>query len=290
MAHFVNAASIAFQADERNKYNRSEAVQQFREAEKRLDGTGLDLLVTCEGMSSLGQTVEEAESPESPGEFLSMYRDFAVRNACTVAGSVKLREDSRVFNSLIFIAPDGSFPGVYRKNHLTPGELRRGMTPGVHAETVATPAGKLGGVICYDINFDSLRDEYAERKPDVLCFSSMCNGGHLLSNWAYKCRSFLVSSVKDGLSVIVDPLGRVVNATTYYNRIAWARINLDRFVMHCDCNIDRFPEIRRKYKNGVLIDVDQNLCTAVLYSLGERSAEEIAGEFGLIPIDAALNS
>lgn len=58
--------------------------------------------------------------------------------------------------------------------------------------------------------------------------------------------------------------------------------------MHCDCNIDRFPEIRRRYGKEVLIDVEQNLCTAVLYSLGERSAAEIAREFELIEIDDYL--
>ncbi len=290
MARFINAVSVAFQADERSGYNREEIFRQFREAEARLDGTGLDLLVTCEGMSSLGQSMEEAESPDSPGEVLTMYRSFALRNSCTVAGSVKLREDGKIFNSLVFILPDGTFAGVYRKNRLTPGELRAGMTPGSCVETAGTPAGRLGGVICFDVNFDSLRDAYAVREPDVLCFSSMCNGGHLLSNWAYKCRSFLVASVKDGLSAVVDPLGRIVVSTTYYNRTAWARINLDRFVMHCDGNADRFPEIRRKYRNEVLIDVDQTLCSAVLYSLGGPSAEEIAREFGLVRIDDYLNS
>ncbi len=288
MAHFIDAVSIAFQVDERSSSSRAGVLRQFREAEERLDGTGLDLLVTCEGMSSLGQSVAEAETLEEPGEFLLLYREFAFRNRCTVAGSVKLREGEAVFNALVFFAPDGSCAGIYRKTYPTERELLSGILPGSGAETAVTPAGVLGGVICFDINFDPLRDGYAALRPDLLCFSSMCNGGHLLANWAYKCRSFLVSSVKDGLSVIVDPLGRTVNTTTYYNRITWARLNLDRFVMHCDCNIDRFPEIRRRYGKEVLIDVEQNLCTAVLYSLGERSAAEIAREFELIEIDDYL--
>ncbi len=289
MAKFINAASIAFQVDERTKYNRPEAIKQFREAEERLDGTGLDLLVTCEGMSSLGQSMEEAESLENPGEILSLYRNFAMRNQCTVAGSLKLKHEEQIFNALVYALPDGTFAESYKKVYLTSGEVKKGLSPGAHAKTVATPAGKVGGVICFDINFDSLRDEYMQQHPDILCFASMCNGGHILQNWAYKTRSFLVSAVKDGLSMIIDPLGRIVNSTTYYNRTTWARLNLDRFVMHCDHNIDRFPDIRRKYKNDVLIDVDQTLCSAVLYSNCEKPAQSIAEEFGLIQIDDFLN-
>ena len=74
MAHFIDAVSIAFQVDERSSSSRAGVLRQFREAEERLDGTGLDLLVTCEGMSSLGQSVAEAETLEEPGEFLLLYR------------------------------------------------------------------------------------------------------------------------------------------------------------------------------------------------------------------------
>jgi predicted amidohydrolase len=164
--------------------------------------------------------------------------------------------------------------------------LEQGLSAGNGARVVDSPAGRLGGVICFDLNFDELRDAYRTLRPDVLCFSSMFHGGHLQQNWAYQCRCYFAAACKDNTSDILDPLGRVVNSSNFYNRIAWARVNLDRFFMHQDKNNIRFHEIRRKYANKVLIDVASDLGTAVMYSLtDEISAPEVAKEFDLVEID-----
>ncbi len=289
MSKIMDVATIHFSVSERGDQGRAEAVRQFGEAAELLDGTGVDLVVTCEGMESIGQAMNEAESTADPGEMLCMYRDFAVRNGCTVAGSVKLNEEGKVYNALVFLGPDGRVLGSYKKTFLTEGELRKGMSRGPGAAVVETPVGRLGGVICFDLNFDELRDSYHALKPDILCFSSMFHGAHLPGNWAYQTRSFLAGAVKDGCSFILDPLGRTLNRTTYYNRIAWARINLDRFLMHQDFNRAKFPEIRRKYRKEILIDSDSELGVSILYSCVDGlSAAEVAKEFDLIELDDYL--
>jgi predicted amidohydrolase len=241
-------------------------------------------------MEGVGQTMEQAESCLRPGPLLNAYRAFAERNHCCVAGSVKLEDKGKIYNALAFIGPQGEWLGDYRKNFLTGGELQAGLTPGDAPAVVATPVGRLGGVICFDLNFDELRDAYRLLKPDVLCFSSYFHGEHLQRNWAYQCRCFLAAACKDNSSDIVDPLGRIVASTNFYGRIAWARVNLDRFVMHQDRNNARFADIRRKYGNQVQIDVAMALGVAVLYSLdNRRSAVEIAREFELIAIDDYFN-
>lgn len=291
MANYINIATIHFQVSEQGSDDQQAALRQFREAEARLDGTGVDLVVTCEGMESIGQTVEQAENADHPGPMLNAYRDFAMRNRCTIAGSVKLEEHGKVYNALVFIGSRGDILGAYRKTFPTQGELKEGISAGTGANVVDTPAGRLGGVICFDLNFDELRDEYRRLRPDVLCFSSMFHGGHLQQNWAYQCRSYFAAACKDSTSDILDPHGRILNSTNFYNRIAWARANLDRFYMHQDGNDAKFPDIRRKYGNNVLIDTAPDLGTAVMYSLSlEISALEIAEEFGLLDFDDYLVS
>ena len=49
MSKIIDVAAIHFNVSERGDQGRDEAFRQFREAEKRLDGTGVDLVVTCEG-------------------------------------------------------------------------------------------------------------------------------------------------------------------------------------------------------------------------------------------------
>jgi predicted amidohydrolase len=289
MARFINIAAIHFQVSEQGNDPQHTALAQFKEAESRLDGTGVDLVVTCEGMESVGQTMAQAESAKKPGPMFNAYRDFAMRNKCTIAGSIKLEDGGKIYNALVFIGPDGELLGDYRKAFPTKGELDKGLSAGSGANVVETPAGRLGGVICFDLNFDELRDAYQKLRPDVLCFSSMFHGGHLQQNWAYQCRCYFAAACKDNTSDILDPHGRILNSTNFYGRIAWARVNLDRFCMHQDGNNVKFPEIRRKYGSKVLIDAAPDLGTAVMYSLtDEISAAEMAMESGLVSFDDYL--
>ncbi len=284
----INISTIHFQHPA--ELSQQTVLDQFREAEQKLAGTGVDLVVTCEGMESVGQTVDQAESFENPGIMLNTYRDFAVRNQCYIAGSVKLLEKNKAYNALAFIGSEGKFLGSYKKVHLTKGELAKGLVCGTGAQIVDTPIGRLGGVICFDLNYESLKQQYKRLKPDVLCFSSMFHGGLLQKSWAYGCRAFFAAACKDISSDIIDPLGRNLSSSSFHTRITWARVNIDRFVMHGDNNSQHFSEIRGKYGNNVLIDTDSSLGSAILYSEDENiSAKQIADEFGLTEIDDYLD-
>jgi hypothetical protein len=284
----INISTIHFQFPEQR--SQENVLKQFKEATLKLAGTDVDLVVTCEGMESVGQTVDQAESFDEPGIMLDTYRDFAAENKCHIAGSVKLLEADKVYNALAFIGSDGVFLGSYKKVHLTEGELAKGMSCGTGAQVVDTSIGRLGGVICFDLNYDSLKHQYRRLKPDVLCFSSMFHGGLMQQSWAYDCRTVFAAACKDISSDIVDPLGRNISSSSFHTRITWARVNLDKFFMHGDNNSQHFPEIRRKYGNKVLIDAVSHLGTAVLYSEDESvSAKQIADEFGLTAIDDYLD-
>ncbi len=287
MARWINVATIHFQVTESGGEPLDMALRQFHEARTMLDGTPVDLVVTCEGMESIARrSGSPAESQDKPGALWSAYRAFARDNRCTLAGSLVLQEEGKDYNALVFFGPDGRPCGAYRKTFLTLEELEGGLSPGRGATVVETPAGRLGGAICFDLNFDDLRDGYRRLQPDVLCFASMFHGGHLQKNWAYQCRCFFAAACKDNTSDILDPLGRVLNSTNYYNRVAWARVNLDRFAMHQDQNNRRYAQIRRKYGGRVVIETAPDLGTAVLYSLDESlTAAQIAAEFGLQQID-----
>ena len=291
MAKFVNVSTVHFQITaQRGSPGALESVlAQFKNACTRLDGTGVDLVVTCEGMESIGQTIETAESVDRPGPMLEAYASFAKRNRCHVVGSVKLLDDGKVYNAQAVIGPTGSVLGDYRKTFLTMGEIEMGLCPGPGAKVTETPAGRIGGVICFDLNYNELLEQYKILKPDILAFSSMFHGGHMQKSWAYGCQSFFAAACKDSTSDILDPLGRTLATANYHTLATWARVNLDRFFMHCDRNAEKFTDIRRKYGESVVIDRTHDLGVAVLYSeTSERTAAEVAGEFGLLSLDSYL--
>ena len=291
MAKILNVAAINGMIMERGEESPREALIQFEEAVKRLDGTGVDLVVTCETMM-MNQRAGTGEDPENPGELLTAYRDFARRNRCVIAGAARTIVNGEPRQSILYYGHNGELLGMYHKMFPTPQAMAKGTVPGDGAGIVETPAGKLGGILCFDLNFDELRDGYIGLEPDILCFSSYYNGGApVQANWALRTHAFMVSALKDGCSEIYDPLGRLINSSTYYNRIAWARINIDRFVMHGGGNDAKFGDIRRKYKDEVLIDGDSLTAHAVLYSYSEeRSALDIAREFELVGFEDYINS
>jgi len=230
--------------------------------------------------------VDEAESVSRPGRFLRKYRQFAKSERCHVAGSVKTERGGKAYNSIAFFDDGGEIIGVYEKCNLTPGELEAGLSPGDGARVFETRIGRLGGIVCFDLNFEWLRFQYRGLKPDILCFASMYHGGLMQGIWAYECRSFFVSALPFIGCGALDPFGRPLALSDCYTQIARAKLNLDRAMVHLDFNREKFPEIERKYLGEVLIDVPPNIGPALIYSLSEkRSAQDLVEEFKLEPLD-----
>lgn len=289
MAKYIDVAAISGMVLERQEESPREALTQFHEAAERLKGTGVDLVVTCETMM-MNQGVGTGEDPEHPGEILEAYRNFARENHCTVVGAARtLCPEPR--QSLIYYGPDGEKLGIYHKMFPTPEAIKGGTIPGDGAVVVESPVGRLGGALCYDLNFDDLRDQYIQLQPQILCFSSYYHGGPLMSNWAFRTGAFVVGAIKDIGSEIYDPLGRRICATTFYYRIARARINIDYIYCHGGSgNAEKYPEIMRKYGKKVLIDHDSPSACGIIYSCTEEfSAQDLAAEFELVPLQGTLN-
>lgn len=266
--------------------NRALLLDETAAALRTVKDLKLDLVVLCEAVEAYGQTVDQAEETAHPGPFLSLYAGFAAAEKCAVAGSVKIRDGSRVYNAMVLFGPEGNLLGIYAKNYLIRSELEEGLSPGPGPAVIDTPFGRIGGVICFDLNFEPLLAQYAALRPDILVFPSMYHGGLMQSVWAYRCRSFFISALPFLGGGILDPFGRTVAATDCYNPAARARINLDRVMVHLDFNRDRFPEIERKYGRDITIDVPPNIGSALLYSRHPKySAAEIAVEFGLELLD-----
>lgn len=288
MAKFINVAGVEFKTEgKRGAPDAAETVlAELDDAFSRLSGYGLDLVVFSEGVEAIGQTMETAESVEQPGPFLQKYCQFAASEKCHLAASLKIRRLGHVYNSLAFIGTEGQILGVYDKANLTYRGVEQGMIPGNEAVVVDTPIGKLGGVICFDLNFEWLRHQYRQLKPDILCFASMYHGGFKQTLWACECQAFFVSALPFHGSAILDPHGQPLAVTDCYTSIARSRINLDRVMVHLDLNRVKFADIERQYKGEVVIDIPPNIGTALIYSLSDsRTAMDVVNEFELELLD-----
>jgi len=187
---------------------------------------------------------------------------------------------------------EGEVAGVYDKVFPTDEEMGEGIVPSDRVELLECDFGKVAAVICFDLNFDELRERIARLRPDLLLFSSMYHGSDFVQNyWAYTCRSFLAGAQfnYNVPSEIRDPLGRVVATSTNYTDYAVAEINLDFVLVHLGGNKVKLSRLKEKYGDRVIIEDPGKLAVVMVTSEHpSKSAEEMLEEFDIESLDHML--
>ncbi|MDF2723083.1 MAG: carbon-nitrogen hydrolase family protein, partial [Paenibacillus sp.] len=187
-------------------------------------------------------------------------RDFfskvAAQHRCYIAYSANISmPDGSFRNATQLIDRSGHVTGTYHKNHLTITQKSISDTLyGKDAPVFQTDFGRVACAICFDLNFDELREQYVKQRPDLILFSSAYHGGLMQQYWAYSCRAYFAGSVYVGNPCsILSPLGEVIGESTNYYHFVTRTINLDCAVIHIDYNSRHFRSIKQKYGSKVSI-------------------------------------
>lgn len=201
-------------------------------------------------------------------------------------------DSDRPFNSTEFIDSTGKVVGSYSKNHLTMGEAE---DTGLHYSD-ETPVfdldfGRVGAVICFDLNFEELRDKYRNRGVELIVFSSEYHGGLMQNYWAYSLRSYLAASIRPPApSAIVSPLGETISQSTNYFSQVTAHVNLDYALAHLDGHWDKLVAMKKKYREGVSIDDPGRLGSVLITAESEDlSITDLLLEFEVEQLDDYLD-
>ena len=225
----------------------------------------------------------------------SQVRDYfakvAKENRCYITyPAIRQLDDGTRRNSIVLLDRKGEVAGIYNKNHPTIGEIDQGKLPGTEVPILECDFGSVALVICFDLNFDRLRQQVAEANPDLILFSSNYHGGLMQAYWAYSCRSHFVGSIRRmAPSEIRNPLGNVVATTTDYFDYAIAEVNLDCESAHLDHNWDRFRALKKKYGPAVTI-TDPGLLGSVLVTSSHETfgVQAMFDEFEIERLDDYL--
>lgn len=97
------------------------------------------------------------------------FREFAVSyNINIITGSMPLVEDGKLFNTGYLCRRDGSWE-QFDKIHITPNEVFYwGMVGGDKIRTFDTDAGRIGIMVCYDVEFPELSRLLADQGMQIL--------------------------------------------------------------------------------------------------------------------------
>lgn len=188
-------------------------------------------------------------------------------------------------NTSILVDRSGEILGRYDKMYPTVGELEKGIVPGTNVPVFETDLGRIGMLICFDMNFHEVRDALRRGKPDLVVFSSMYRGGLQAQALAFELGAFVVTAVTTELGLIIDRCGRILKESTY-ETLAVARINTNSVALHMDFNWGKMDAMLTKYGPTLTFDYHTREAFYVIESTQDCDIKELVEEFQLETADA----
>ncbi|MFI5453213.1 GNAT family N-acetyltransferase [Pedobacter sp. UC225_61] len=106
---------------------------------------------------------------ESTAEIVKKLQEYAVSyNVNIISGSMPIIENGKLYNATYLCHRNG-LTEDYRKIHITPNEQKYyGMSGGDKIGVFDTDCGKIGILICYDVEFPELSRIYADQGMQIL--------------------------------------------------------------------------------------------------------------------------
>ncbi len=236
---------------------------------ERAAGYGARLVATPENTNYLGpqdEKLRSAETLDGPtvARFAALARELGIH---LLLGSFNEQsgDPRRCHNTSVLFAPDGERLAVYRKLHLFDVEVSEeirfresaAVESGDEVVVAATPRGRLGLSICYDLRFGELYRRLVALGAEILtvpsAFTLTTGRDHwqpLLRARAIECQAYVLAPAQWGRhpwsgtpvrrdegqgvresyghAMIVDPWGAVVAMASDGPGIALAEIDLER--------------------------------------------------------------
>jgi predicted amidohydrolase len=137
------------------------------------------------------------------------------------------REGASAYNTAVLIDRQGVLVGKYRKVYLPREEVEGGLTPGQSYPVFDTDFGRIGLMICWDIQYADPARALALGGAELIALPIA--GGNLTLGHARAIENhvFLVSSGYDYPTEIVDPDGKTVASAPEKPGVAAAGIDLN---------------------------------------------------------------
>lgn len=211
-------------------------------------------------------TAEAAQDLEGPiTEELSA---LARRYRAYIAFGLLRRQGACIYNSLVLLDRKGKPVWVYDKTTPMTTEITGcGIRPGRKPAPFDTDFGRIGGAICFDLNFNELAELYWRQETELILFSSAFPGGRLLDNWAVRYGFAVAQSTWYDHNRIMDCTGATAAQTSDLLPAMTACLNLNRRVVHMDFNLGKLDRMRDQYRGDVLVEDMRQEATCVITSL-----------------------
>jgi len=208
---------------------------------EQIDAAGkLGLDVVCLGeaitMVGTGCSVKDCAEP-MPGPATRQLADAARKNRIWVVAGLTEQAGDVVYNTAVLLDRRGRIAGKYRKIHLPREEWKQGVRPGNVYPVFETDFGKVAIQICYDWFFPEPAAIFALKGARIIFAPTWGNtlpdeAGRVNGESVFRVRArdngvYMVPSVYDGNSLVIDPMGRILACSGGKEGVFWAEIDLN---------------------------------------------------------------
>jgi predicted amidohydrolase len=216
----------------RSTKSAAESVAQFCRIVEGAAPQKPDLVCLPEGITVVGTGKSYPEVAEPvPGPTTRTLGALAARLRCYIVAGLYEGVGEVIYNTAVLIDRQGKVAGTYRKTHLPREEVEGGLTPGNSYPVFDTDFGRVGLMICWDVQFPEPARAMALQGAEVILLPIWGGSDVLARARAIENHLFMVTSSYDMKTFIVDPAGTILAEADGDHPTALAELHLDRPIL-----------------------------------------------------------
>jgi len=174
-------------------------------------------------------------------------------NSYIVAGLHEII-DGRLCNVAWLFDRNGTIAGRYIKHHPVDYEMEKGVWAGADIPVFETDFGKLGILICFDIDWPEPWTELRNKGAELVAWISAYEGGYPLNAYAACNMYYIASSVRATASRIIDITGRDLETSSRWANWAYKQIGLDKTMFHIDGQAHKLPLLQQELGSRITLE------------------------------------
>lgn len=188
-----------------------------------------DVILLPEGITQVGTGRKYFDVAESlPGETTRRLGELARERKAWIVAGLYEREGPVIYNTAVLINRQGILAGKYRKVYLPREEFEGGITPGDSYPVFQTDFGKVGMMICWDVQYADPARGLAARGAELLLMPIWGGNQTLAQARAIENHVFLATSGYDFPAAVYDPTGDRLGHSEADGTVVLVKIDLSR--------------------------------------------------------------
>lgn len=188
-----------------------ENIDEFCEWIDRAAQAKPDIICLPEAITMVGTPLAYDKVAEPiPGPTSRRLGEMAKKHNCYIEACYNERDGRGVFNTAILIDRSGELVGKHRKLYVPREEIEGGVSPGSDAPVFDTDFGRVGMMICWDVQFVEPAERLALKGAEVILLPIWGGNETLIRARAIENHVFVVTSGYDVPSWIISPEGKTL--------------------------------------------------------------------------------